>query len=688
MSQDQLTNEYKNFVSRLILSINKISLYPAGHPLLVNAVNDLYAALRAILNKKSSFNLGFSPDKQALIENQPVTDVGSGLAAQLADNFRKLYIENLSFTSGISPKELEAFIRILLIDPEEIKRAGDINKVFQDKGIVHIKPTQFSYVKIQKGKVALEVDDEAKKRKILQELKLQIKNLSSGKIQDASEINKLQQDIIAAVTAEFKENKKLLTVTKNILEDFILHSPDSAAIISRLNRSLRDAGCSPEEAKSLIDKIEKDISIKLAAASESGKLSKEKASELIKQNAELELKLNQLRNELEAKEAAFEALEKGKERIAQEKERVTQEKERIDNIVRHMGEGLVMVDPQGKILMLNPVAEQLLGIDKDKTNMQLSKALKDEHLLTMVKHITPGQDGTLQKDIELLSPNEATKRVLRTSSAVVEDHNGKTVGMVTILNDITRQKEVEKIKSDFVASVSHELRTPMSTIKQNISLLTEELPGSLNEDQKKFLNIAQDNIKRLNRLIEDLLDSAAIEAGKFSLRLAQADINEVIDRVITFLRGWAQAKNITIEAELLPESEPLRIDKDRIEQVLNNLISNAVKFTPQGGKVYVKAIKKEPAEDSPSGALEISVKDTGPGIAPENLKKVFDKFERAGMSNSGVGGTGLGLSIAQEIVSQHKGKIWAESDLGQGSKFSFIIPINKDKDPIKEPGGD
>jgi signal transduction histidine kinase len=205
----------------------------------------------------------------------------------------------------------------------------------------------------------------------------------------------------------------------------------------------------------------------------------------------------------------------------------------------------------------------------------------------------------------------------------------------------------------------------------------EELPGGLNEAQKKFLNIAQDNIKRLRRLINDLLDSAAIEAGKFRLRLSKAEVNERLNNVVTFLSRWAQTKNIDIQAELLPSAEIIEMDKDRIEQVLTNLISNAIKFTPEGGKIFVSAVKKEPLEEIPQGAIEISVKDTGPGIAPEDLKKIFDKFERVGGVSSGVGGTGLGLSICQEIVKMHGGRMWVESKLNEGSKFSFLIPIKK-----------
>lgn len=666
MSDNSLEDNYAKFIFTLAATIRKLSLYPPKHPAAVYSVKNLHSVLQEILNAKGVLSLNLSSDNQILVEGQPAGERGSKLIDDLAANFRKLGIESLTINPGVTDKELEALIRVLLTEPEEIKKIGDLNKIFKDKSIRHIQTSQFSYIKVEKGKVVFEVEEE--KRHLLEELKTKIKDFSEGKIQEPGEIQRLEKDIIDSATAEFKQRKKLLTATKNMLKKFLIESQDRAGTISRFNSALLDSGCSPEEAGKLINKIGKEISKKLAAATEAGGIKKEEAEKLIKQNQELKLKVSQLQSELEKKAAAYEELTK-------DSKRVVQEKERIDNIIHYMAEGLVVVDSNGNIVMLNPVAEKLLGISKDKVGIPLSKIVKDEHLLTMVKNIMPVKDGTIEKDIEFLSPDESTRRVLRTSSAVVEDYNGKTVGMVTTLSDITRQKEIEKMKSDFVANVSHELRTPLATIQQNISLLMEELPGGLNEAQKKFLNIAQDNIKRLRRLINDLLDSAAIEAGKFRLRFSKAEVNERLNNVVTFLSRWVQTKNIDIQAELLPGAEIIEMDKDRIEQVLINLISNAIKFTPEGGKIFVSAVKKEPLEEIPQGAIVISVKDTGPGIAPEDLKKIFDKFERVGGVSSGVGGTGLGLSICQEIVKMHGGRMWVESKLNEGSKFSFLIPI-------------
>ncbi|MBU0549274.1 MAG: PAS domain S-box protein [Candidatus Omnitrophica bacterium] len=658
-------DKYIKFASSLTATIRKLSLYPLKHPSVIYSIKNLYSMLQEILEAKKAINISLSSDKQLLIEGDSIADKGSKLIEGLAVYFKKLDMESLTFQEGISDKEMEDFIRILMMEPEELKKQGDLNKAFAEKNIKHIKIAQFSYVKIQRGKAALEVDEE--KKQLLAELKNKIKDHSRGKIQKPEDLERLQDEIIGLAASEVKDKKILSSSTKNIVKKFLLKLRVRENFFSGLKNALFEAGCQEQEVDEIVDNIEQAIDKKQVFGAKGRGEAGQGQEVLRRENQDLKSRVSRLEKEIETKSTAFEELKR-------EHKKATQEKERIDNIVHHMAEGLVVVDPKGKIIMLNPVAEKLLGIKRDNLGMPLGQAVKDEHLLTMVKNITPDQDGTMQKDIELFSPDESTKRVLRTSSAVVEDHNGKTVGMVTTLNDITRQKEIERMKSAFVANVSHELRTPLATIQQNISLLIEGLPGVLNEAQMKFLNIAGDNLKRLRRLINDLLDSAAIEAGKFKLKISKSDLNERINSVSTFLNRWAQTKNITIETKLLLESEQIEMDNDRIEQVMTNLLSNAIKFTPEGGKIVVSALRREATKEAPQGLVEVSVKDSGPGITEDNLKRIFEKFERGSAVNSGIGGTGLGLSICQEIIKMHGGEVWVESKLDEGSTFSFTLP--------------
>jgi len=276
----------------------------------------------------------------------------------------------------------------------------------------------------------------------------------------------------------------------------------------------------------------------------------------------------------------------------------------------------------------------------------------------------------------LISRQDETKKILRASTAVIENENGQTIGMVSVLSDITKQKELDNLKSAFVANVSHELRTPLVAIDKSLTLILEKEAGDLSQTQEQFLSIAQRNLKRLSALINDLLDLSKLEAGKMEVRRKSMAINNVIQEVIDSLNNWAKSKNITLEKKIEDLLPDVQIDPDRLAQVLTNLVGNAVKFTPADGRITLEA-KLSEGEGGGKKELEVSVKDTGIGIAPEDLPKIFSKFYQCGGERmiSDVNGTGIGLSIAKEIVGLHGGKIWVESEKGQGARFVFTIPL-------------
>lgn len=364
------------------------------------------------------------------------------------------------------------------------------------------------------------------------------------------------------------------------------------------------------------------------------------------------------------------------EEIAWKKyKKIVNEKKQTEAVIRSIAEGLVVVDAQGKVVMINPAAERLLGVSRqDKVGKSLTEDMKEEQLVSLSK----GSPDKEEKEIELISPQNETKKVLRASTAVIENENGQTIGMVSVLSDITKQKELDNLKSAFVANVSHELRTPLVAIDKSLTLILDKEAGELSQTQEQFLSIAQRNLKRLSVLINDLLDLSKLEAGKMEVRRKRMAINNVIQEVIDSLNNWAKSKNITLEKkieDLLPDVE---IDPDRLAQVLTNLVGNAVKFTPNDGKITLGGKLSEGGGDGGGKKeLEVSVKDTGIGIAPEDIPKIFSKFYQCGGERmiSDVNGTGIGLSIAKEIVELHGGRIWVESEKGRGAKFIFTIPL-------------
>ncbi|MBI3314039.1 MAG: PAS domain S-box protein [Candidatus Omnitrophica bacterium] len=363
--------------------------------------------------------------------------------------------------------------------------------------------------------------------------------------------------------------------------------------------------------------------------------------------------------------------------LKRENRKLKDEKERVDSVIRNLAEGLLVVDKDGKVVLMNPAAEKLLGVKQSEKKGQLiTDGLKSEHMIAMTSgNLRDSQD--IAKHIELVSLNDETKRVLQASTAVIENEDGKTVGMVSVLSDVTHEKELSQLKTKFVANVSHELRTPLVAIQKSLSLILQRDVGEVNPEQEKFLSIANRNIDRLSRLINDLLDISKLEAGKTGLQPKKVPVRELVMHVISTLDTWVRDKKLKIETHFPENVAEVELDPDRITQVVTNLLGNAVKFTPDGGtiQVEIKSGIKDPAV-SPGDVVEIAVKDTGIGISPEDQKKLFEKFVQVSLLQpSGVSSTGLGLAIAKEIVELHSGKIWVESEAGKGSRFAFRLPI-------------
>jgi PAS domain S-box-containing protein len=344
------------------------------------------------------------------------------------------------------------------------------------------------------------------------------------------------------------------------------------------------------------------------------------------------------------------------------------EKRETDAVIRSIAEGLVVVDGQGKVIMMNPAAEKLLGASaKDKIGRPVAEGIKDEQLISLVRESKDKQN----KEVELVSQQDETKKVLRASTAVIENETGQTVGMVSVLSDITKQKELDQMKTNFVSHVSHELRTPLVAMEKSISLILSKSTGEITETQEQFLSIADRNLKRLGLLINDLLDLSKLEAGKMEMKLEPTAIGQVIEETIQTLNTWAGTKSVALKKEVEPGMPDAQIDANRIIQVLTNLIGNAIKFTPANGYVTVRA-----ARSSGQKEVRVSVEDTGIGMSPADLPKVFDKFYQIGeRAPTDISGTGIGLTIAKEIVERHGGRIWAESEKGAGAKFIFTLPL-------------
>lgn len=262
-----------------------------------------------------------------------------------------------------------------------------------------------------------------------------------------------------------------------------------------------------------------------------------------------------------------------------------------------------------------------------------------------------------------------------------------------IKNTNTKLEKLERLKSEFISIVSHELRTPLTAIKNSLEICLSGKAGDVSSIMDKFLNMAKRNVTRLSGIINDLLDLSKVEAGKMDFKFEKTNINVPVEFMKNTFENVAKEKNIDLILEKEDNIAPTYIDSQRIEQVMSNLVSNAIKFTNENGKITIKTqnIKEENIDKSLLFGVEnpvfyenyikVSVADSGIGIAPDDIKKVFDQFQQIENSlNRKNGGTGLGLPIAKQLIEAHKGYIWVESEINRGTTFSFVIPVLSEKE--------
>jgi len=235
-------------------------------------------------------------------------------------------------------------------------------------------------------------------------------------------------------------------------------------------------------------------------------------------------------------------------------------------------------------------------------------------------------------------------------------------------------KKLDQLKSEFVSAISHELRTPLAAIKESVMLILDGTAGKPSPAQSRFLEIARRNIDRLTDLINDLLDISKIDTGKLQLKKSKCDINVLINKTLEQLKSLVSDNKLILNQVLAKDLPKVECDQGRIIQVITNLVGNAIKFTPSGGKIRIISKKRD------TKFIEISVTDTGIGIDKKDISKLFTRFRQLDSSlTRKVGGTGLGLAICREIIQMHGGKIWAKSEVGKGSVFVFTLPVLSEK---------
>ncbi|MDO8885393.1 response regulator [Candidatus Oleimmundimicrobium sp.] len=405
---------------------------------------------------------------------------------------------------------------------------------------------------------------------------------------------------------------------------------------------------------------------------------------------------------------------------------------KVDNniaeaILLSTADGLIAFDKDDKIILFNPVAEQILGVKQEKV---INKPIKMSGLLG-IKRLDKAEEplkcweyfgckhkkcsvcnkkitrcwlysntfckGTFKgtfKDkidecreceffklnskrveetgiasVEQAITNGSNRKIIQIKTSSILNKNNEFLGYVKSIRDITAEKEISQLKNEFISTVSHELRTPLTSIKGYIDLLLEQEAGNVNQTQREFLSIVKQNNDRLVVLINDLLDISKIESGRVHLRIKSYNLAEILAEVVNTFKTLANQKKQIIKLRISKNLPKIAADRDKMSQVMANLISNAIKYTPTGGTIKIGTKRND-------SRVEIYVTDTGIGVSPEDQKNLFTKFFRVDNSlTREIGGTGLGLSICKKIIELHGGKIWVDSELGKGSTFTLSIPI-------------
>lgn len=341
----------------------------------------------------------------------------------------------------------------------------------------------------------------------------------------------------------------------------------------------------------------------------------------------------------------------------------TKRREQVESILFSMVEGVVATDSSGKISFVNPAAERIFQIEPSTALGKYPREVWRDFELVEMFHQVFVNGEPQSREFELDTPQKTYLKV--EISPIRFGEYDEAQGVLAMVRDLTRLRQLETIRTDFVANVSHELRTPLTSIKGFIETL---LDGGIDsrETTKRFLTIMYQETERLNRLIADLLDLSRLESGQAELNRTKVFLAPLVEEVRLTLQEQMAAKNISFSVELGPT--PVWADEDQIREVLFNLIDNAIKYSTDGGSIKVREINRGDQQ-------EFIVCDQGIGIPKKSIPRIFERFYRVDKARSReMGGTGLGLSIVKHIIERHDGKVWVESELGKGSCFHFLLP--------------
>ncbi|WP_036944983.1 ATP-binding protein [Pseudobacteroides cellulosolvens] len=344
------------------------------------------------------------------------------------------------------------------------------------------------------------------------------------------------------------------------------------------------------------------------------------------------------------------------------------EENKSNVIVKNISDPIVVVDMNYRIVMLNHAFEKVFGvIEKNVINKNFIGAVRNKEIFDFISSAIDSDVDTKQKIFTVNSNKEYN--FYNVVVATAKDSNDNLSRTIVVFQNVTQLKELEKIRTDFIATISHEFKTPLTSIIMGADMLNDESVGVLNEEQQQFVNAIKEDSDRLAKLVNDLLELTRIESGKAVYKFQKYSINSIIECAVQPFYNLAAQNSVYLHYEPDNSLPMVYVDFEKITWVLNNLITNAIKYTGSGDEICISAVYE-------SNKVYVTVKDTGTGIPEDYLEKIFEKYVQVRDSDFEVRGTGLGLAVVKEIIAAHNGVIWCESKLGVGSSFKFTLEVD------------
>ncbi len=337
---------------------------------------------------------------------------------------------------------------------------------------------------------------------------------------------------------------------------------------------------------------------------------------------------------------------------------------------------VIVTDGEGCVTKLNPAAEEIFGSERENTGRHVGEVARDARIAGAVAEALESQRPVAGEGMASILPLsvDGTERAFRLRTTPMRDNSNRLLGAVTILEDITHLREIDRIKSEFIATASHELRTPLTSVQMGVHLLLEGALGELTDSQNEVLQACRQDCERLDKLMRDLLDLSKIEAGESQPQLATVSAKDLLTTAVQELRPQVEAKGLKLSVDVPVEPPWVSVDRFQIERVINNLVINALRHT-KDGEIKISAEQRD-------NHVAVSVCDTGSGIPTEYLPHIFDKFVQ--VPDAPTGGAGLGLTISKSIIEAHGGQISVQSQVGRGTTFTFTLPLAAESGSGKE----